>query len=158
MGDDGLKAPPTPDQFWAWAAELYSRPGVKDALLDAQDCYALDINLALLLLWLDQAGIGFVNSSARQTVYGLSYAWQTNHLAPHRTQRRMAKGTDGYDLLLRHELDMEKAEQKALLAALSERISQSRGSELELYLQHLRPSDPHVLISALKRALSPSSV
>ncbi|GHF20259.1 hypothetical protein GCM10017044_13840 [Kordiimonas sediminis] len=89
---------------------------MKDAFLDAQDRFGMDINLALLFLYLDQHNKHLTGDTIKE-LYSLSHHWQSVHLAPLRQRRRSAQGTADYDDLKAQELRLEKQEQKALVAA-----------------------------------------
>ncbi|MCQ8186420.1 TIGR02444 family protein [Parvularcula maris] len=48
-----------PVSLWAYAIEVYTRPGVKERLLKLQDRYYLDVNILLWCLWCGRYGFGF---------------------------------------------------------------------------------------------------
>ena len=145
--------PPSREEFWNFCLETYAAHGVKDACLAAQDSHEVDVNLMLLLLWHDREALMLADSQLDRLM-AVSSHWQSQHLAPHRTRRRAAKGTPEYDTLLREELDLERDAQAALLGALGRSAPGDTPDNLPRYMKRLSAPlallDP--LLDAIRRA------
>jgi uncharacterized protein (TIGR02444 family) len=113
--------PPSREEFWDFSLEIYATPGVKEACLEAQDCFGADVNLLLLLLWHDRGGLS-ISDDGMRALLAVSSDWQQNKLRSHRARRRAAKGTGAYEGLLREELALERQAQDALVAACHEAL------------------------------------
>lgn len=142
--------PPSREEFWNFCLEVYAAQGVKDACLAAQDSHHADVNLMLLLLWHDREALMLADSQLDRLM-AVSAHWQTQHLAPHRTRRRAAKGTPAYEALLREELDLERDAQAALLGALGRSAPGETPDNLPRYMK--RMSAPLSLVTPLLAAI-----
>lgn len=111
---------PDATDFWRWSIACYDRPGVAAFCLDLQDRQGLDVNLALLLLFL--AGQGFRPLSAAEVaaVDRAASAFRHRTLLPARTRRRALKAAGGpaYEAAKAAELDLERESQRLMLAAV----------------------------------------
>jgi uncharacterized protein (TIGR02444 family) len=142
---------PSCEKFWDFSLEIYAAPGVKEACLEAQDRYGADVNLLLLLLWLDGTGLR-LSGDGMKALLAVSSDWQQNSLAPHRVRRRAAKGTEAYTSLLAEELALEREAQRALLKACHRATLDDETPENSVqYLDHL--GAPSALIASLRAAI-----
>lgn len=85
-----LSAQADHDHFWSYSNELYSCPGVEDALIELQDQEGLEPNLVLFCLYAAERGMALdadLIASARQ----LGEVWATGLVAPLRETRRRLK-------------------------------------------------------------------
>ncbi|WP_413112802.1 TIGR02444 family protein [Thaumasiovibrio sp. DFM-14] len=106
----------TADQFWQFGIAHYQRNGVKHACLCLQNHYQGNINLALLLIYLDQQKV-FLNEEQIQTLIIALESSQTLIL-PYREMRKQLKSqlkSTGYQQLLNFELKLEQQQQEDLL-------------------------------------------
>lgn len=111
-----------PEEFWQYSLEIYSHGRVKDICLQLQDDFYADINLLLLLLWLDKLGVT-IGTYGFSSLLQLSNKWQASVLKPLRKERRaQKKTTPSYKLALQNELDAEKDEQAALVACANRHL------------------------------------
>lgn len=111
-----------PEEFWQYSLEIYSHDKVKDIFLQLQDGFCADINLLLLLLWLDNLGVT-IDTHGFGNLLQLSNKWQANVLKPLRQERRaQKKAKHSYKLALQNELDAEKDEQAALVACANRHL------------------------------------
>ena len=82
--------------LWDFASDCYSRAGVAEICLHAQDVYAADINMVLAAAWLAARD----EQWARADVLALSHLcaeWRTQCLLPLRSVRRYLKHRTGAD-------------------------------------------------------------
>lgn len=132
----------TPDTFWQFACDVYSKNGVPPLLLELQDEQQKNVNLCLLLLFLDSLKLHLTQEqfSALDSVAALSDAQLLN---PHRLTRKNLKTHHSHRTdyavirkqLLENELALEKLQQSLLLDALPSSISvNSDADNLALYL------------------------
>jgi len=109
-----------PDEFWSFSNQIYSRAGVKECCLTLQNRYGVDVNLLLLCCWVDRRQLVIAEATLRE-LEELSESWQTGQLNPLRAARsQLAKGSTPYRVALKHELDTEKKEQRALIYLLNQ--------------------------------------
>jgi uncharacterized protein (TIGR02444 family) len=108
------------EDFWQFSLSHYARAGIKQACLMLQNTYQGNVNLALLLHWLDTLHIEL----ADQQIHALtaSLVVSDKQLQQYRTMRQQLKpqlDQAGYQQLLSFELELEKNQQHALLKQLN---------------------------------------
>ncbi len=134
----------TADTFWQFACNVYSKNGVQPLLLELQDEQQKNVNLCLLLLFLDSLKLHLTQEqfAALDSVAALSDAQLLN---PHRLTRKNLKTHHAHrsdyaairKQLLDTELALEKLQQGLLLAALPSSISVNNNADnLPFYLSH----------------------
>ncbi|TMN88328.1 TIGR02444 family protein [Pseudoalteromonas phenolica] len=132
----------TADTFWQFACDIYSKNGVQPLLLELQDEQQKNVNVCLLLLFLDSLKLQLTPTqfSALNNAAALSDAQLLN---PHRLIRQNLKTHHAHctdyavirKQLLENELALEKLQQSLLLDALPSSISVNSGADnLTLYL------------------------
>ena len=135
----------TPDTFWQFACDIYGKNGVQPLLLELQNEQQKNVNVCLLLLFLDSLKLQLTPTqfSALDSVAALSDAQLLN---PHRLTRQNLKKHHSHSTdyavirkqLLENELALEKLQQSLLLDALPSSISVNNGADnLALYLSEL---------------------
>ncbi|MCJ9427900.1 TIGR02444 family protein [Kordiimonas marina] len=120
------------ETVWTFALDIYEKPGVEKAFLEAQDAYGADVTLMLVLLWLDRTGQR-PDDQAWRALLATSATWQAETLRPLRTRRRAAKGTPGYDALKQEELAAERHAMTALVDSLRGNLSAGNAALLRRY-------------------------
>jgi uncharacterized protein (TIGR02444 family) len=81
---------PDRTSLWNFSLTFYARPGVAELCLDLQDCFAVDVNVLLYLLW--QASRGRrLDASEMGQVVALVENWRQNVVLPLRGVRRFLK-------------------------------------------------------------------
>ena len=106
--------------FWQFSLSHYAQAGVPLACLSLQNSYQGNVNLALLLHWLDCQHQSLSDSAQQQLITCL--AASENLLQHYRTMRdRLKPQLDeaGYKQLLTFELKLEKGQQQDLIAQLN---------------------------------------
>jgi uncharacterized protein (TIGR02444 family) len=73
--------------LWAFALDLYARPGVEALLLDLQDKHGQCVAYLIWALWLAAEGRRADNGALAEAA-GLARAWETVATGPLRTLRR----------------------------------------------------------------------
>ncbi len=132
----------TPDTLWQFTCDIYSKNGVQPLLLELQDEQQKNVNVCLLLLFLDSLKLQLTPTqfSALNNAAALSDAQLLN---PHRLTRQNLKTHHSHRTdyavirkqLLENELALEKLQQSLLLDALPSSISvNSDADNLALYL------------------------
>nr|WP_086940684.1 TIGR02444 family protein [Thaumasiovibrio occultus] len=110
----------TAEQFWQFGVEHYQRQGVKYACLSLQNHYQGNINLALLLIYLDLHK-AFLSEAHIQSLIAALEPSQSL-LLPYREMRKELKlqlKKAGYQQLLGFELKLEQQQQADLLRVLA---------------------------------------
>lgn len=132
LGDKNLQSidAPSSEEFWRWSCQIYSSSSLRNCLLAAQDDAKADINLILLLLWMEQHSIKC--DSVLLTGLVQASNMLSTELVALRQQRRALKGQPGYEALKTRELDMEKKAQTKLLACLPKTLPTPSGPCLNL--------------------------
>lgn len=109
-----------PDEFWNFSGQIYSQAGVKECCLTLQNHHNVDINLLFLCCWIDEQQL-VITEAVLQELMELSKIWQTRQLNPLRAARiKLEKGSASYQTAVKHELDTEKKEQRALINLLNQ--------------------------------------
>ncbi|UXI01527.1 TIGR02444 family protein [Photobacterium sp. TY1-4] len=107
--------------FWPFCLAHYAHPGVEAACLALQDRHHGNVNLALLLHWLDTQALLLPEDGLAQLDEALK---DTDALlTSYRAMRRALKprlDPAGYQQLLNFELTLEQRQQQALLTQLSQ--------------------------------------
>ncbi|PSW19212.1 TIGR02444 family protein [Photobacterium sanctipauli] len=109
------------DAFWQFSLEHYSKTGVQAACLSLQDNYLGNVNLALLLLWLDSQNMPLPPSRLNQLQTALTRSDKL--LASYRHLRKQLKPSVSkpeYEQLLGFELLLERSQQQDLIAKLNQ--------------------------------------
>lgn len=157
LGND--PAPPTlpnSEQLWQWSLAIY--PAIKTIALDWQDQFGVNVNLLLLLLYL-QRKQQLLSSAEIQRLHQTVTLQQQRFTAPLRQLRRQLPGhlpeqaaTAFKQQLLQAELHSEQLEQQQLiqcLQGLNPRATTARISLSVLYLQLLQidptPLQPQIV-------------
>lgn len=118
---------------WQAALEAYGHPGVEAACLALQDDYGLDVIVILTLGWLAARRTG-LSDPGLDALVAAARPWQEGVVKPLRELRRRLKSEGDpamarvYDSLKKSELEAERSEMEALLAALA-RIETSTGDD-----------------------------
>ncbi|MDO6706206.1 TIGR02444 family protein [Photobacterium sp. 1_MG-2023] len=117
------------DQFWRFCLQHYSQAGVSDACLALQDRFTGNVNLALLLHWLDTQQFALSTTEMRQLEQTLS-ATDTQLSAYRRLRRALKPQLDaaGYQQMLDFELLLEQNQQEDLIQCLNQQTQQARAA------------------------------
>lgn len=102
--------------FWTFSLGHYAQAGVQPACLALQEAYQGNVNLALLLHWLDTQHIRLADSDIHALIAGVTSG--DTRLQQFRTMRKQLKSQldpTGYQQLLTFELALEKDQQCALI-------------------------------------------
>lgn len=106
--------------YWQFSLSRYARAGVQPACLALQNDYQGNVNLALLLHWLDTQHISLADPKINALVTGLRSS--NTRLQQYRTMRKQLKpqlDQAGYQQLLAFELELEKSQQHDLIEQLN---------------------------------------
>lgn len=114
------------DEFWNYSCEKFAHKDIERLCLDLQNGFQCDVNMLLLICWLNHKNkkaddVNFISSATR-----LSQEWQQGVIEPLRNVRKQITTLKGIDAkkikksLLKSELEAEKSEQSALIDALCE--------------------------------------
>ncbi|MCW8329665.1 TIGR02444 family protein [Photobacterium sp. SDRW27] len=106
-----------PQDFWQFSLAHYAQAGVQPACMTLQNTYQGNVNLALLLHWLDTQHIALTLPELDTLIAGL-YASDVR-LQQFRTMRKQLKtqlDQTGYQQLLAFELTLEQDQQHNLVA------------------------------------------
>lgn len=114
------------DDFWQFACQLYSKDDMQARLLDYQNQQGKNVNLCLLLYYLDSLGLALNNSQLNQLELCI-IEFDEQVLKPLRKTRAYLKAnqTEIADYatirkeLLNAELKLEKQQQQLLINALN---------------------------------------
>ncbi|WP_232428198.1 TIGR02444 family protein [Photobacterium marinum] len=110
----------TPEDFWQFSLGHYAQAGVEPACLSLQNDFGGNVNLALLLHWLDCQQLSLSNQLIQNLIDTASHS--DSLLRQYRTMRKNLKPQldhDGYQQLLRFELTLEKQQQSELITKLN---------------------------------------
>ncbi|MBW4967343.1 TIGR02444 family protein [Pseudoalteromonas sp. CR1] len=110
------------DDFWQFACTLYAKPGQQHTLLALQNQQGKNVNLCLLLLYLDSLKLS-INAEQLSTLIESIDEFDTQALKPLRSVRRYLKAnqetiadyTKIREELLSAELKLEKQQQHMLI-------------------------------------------
>ncbi|CZF84602.1 hypothetical protein GCE9029_04507 [Grimontia celer] len=150
-----LKQQATADGLWQFCLHHYGQQEVKHACLKLQDQFKGNVNLALLLAWLEDTGFSLSASSLAQLRQSLVQS--ETLLTRYRLMRRDLKpqlSRGAYQKMLNYELTLEKFQQQELLTCVNQQTWQENASSsLEMYCSQL-DADAHYLYPALMRGLN----
>ncbi len=113
------KALLTSEAFWSFSLSHYNKQGVQQAALELQDKHHGNVNLALLLIWLDSLNIHF--SASHFSCLEVAFRQSDELLQTYRKLRKKIKNAQDptlYQDALRFELQIEKQQQNDLINAL----------------------------------------
>ena len=108
MGDTSVMS----ESFWDFSVRIYQKPGVKQACLDLQDDYGLDVVFLFFCIW-----VGISRGEFEDGLYAkgaqFSTSWATAVVVPLRGARRWVGDLDAAQMELRErikaaELDAER--------------------------------------------------
>ncbi|MFC4698629.1 TIGR02444 family protein [Glaciecola siphonariae] len=107
------------DEFWAFCLEIYAVDEVKRACLHLQDEMMFNVNILLLMMYLCKHDLAFDFDDIEKLEQGILRS--NRALKKHRVKRRGIKQVSQslYEKALSEELDMERQQQKELLAIAS---------------------------------------
>lgn len=108
------------DDFWQFSLHHYSKKGVQEACLTLQDTYQGNVNLALLLIWLDEQAISLSFSDINLLIDALAPSQAL--IQPYRALRKQVKNhlpTALYQQHLKFELTLECQQQQDLINQLN---------------------------------------
>ncbi|KNC65817.1 TIGR02444 family protein [Pseudoalteromonas ardens] len=113
--------------FWTYACAQYARAGMQDALLTLQDTEHKNVNLILLLMYLDAHDLSLTVAQV-QALHALCDAFDRTVLHPQRQIRRILKQQhqhyEAYAELRQHMLNAELAQEKYQQAMLIDYLNQ----------------------------------
>lgn len=144
--------------FWQFSLSHYAQAGVQPACLTLQDTYQGNINLALLLHWLDTLTIQL--SNAELHTLEASAALSDIRLQQYRAMRKQLKtqlDLLGYKQLLTFELELEQDQQHVLVTQFNQfNVSPSKTTSPSLPTNNLEcyclQQKATVLLSKLQAA------
>ena len=144
----------TGEVFWSFSLSHYKKQGVQSAALTLQDQYQGNVNLALLLLWLDSLNIQFPSLHIAHLEDSLITT--DDLLASYRPLRKQIKQTADmslYQQALQFELQLEKQQQADLIdTVLRIELIQANqhGSLLQTYCCSLNADSLYLSLQAKK--------
>ncbi|GGO71731.1 TIGR02444 family protein [Bowmanella pacifica] len=145
------------EDFWQFSLALYQKRGA--LCLQLQDSYAMNVNLVLLCLYLQQHGMGISQASLPALINSLASTEQV--ITPLRAVRRQVKGLDGlaYQHLLDAELQLEKRQQADLIQCLNRLPVADLGEDnLVLYASVVQPQMPSELTALIAQLQTDAKV
>ncbi|WP_024589506.1 MULTISPECIES: TIGR02444 family protein [unclassified Pseudoalteromonas] len=132
------------DHFWQFACTLYAKPVQQTTLLALQNQQGKNVNLCLLLLYLDSLNLS-VNAQQLNELINAISEFDTHALQPLRAARSYLKANQNtisdYATiraeLLSTELKLEKQQQHMLIEAVNELelIEHAEPNNIELYMK-----------------------
>ncbi|MBH0026121.1 TIGR02444 family protein [Pseudoalteromonas sp. SWN29] len=132
------------DHFWQFACTLYAKPAQQTTLLALQNQQGKNVNLCLLLLYLDSLNLS-VNAEQLSTLINVIYEFDNQALQPLRAARSYLKTNQNTindyatirEELLSAELKLEKQQQHMLIEAVNEfeLIEHTEPNNIELYVE-----------------------
>ncbi|GAA4884092.1 TIGR02444 family protein [Ferrimonas pelagia] len=143
------------EQYWQFSESIWKQPGARHTALELQDKYALEPNLLLLALLLEQQGQFLDDNQFRQLEMAQG-SWRDRMLAPYRQLRRLAKHNlpaESYQQMLEVELVMEKRSQQLILKSLERMRFAHEGDNLAACLD-AQGIEPNTLPGNLLQQLS----
>lgn len=114
------------DALWAYCVDIYGHADVAAHCLRLQDSYGLDVNIILLLAWMNGCGWPRLMHQDVARLVRTSQLWQKEIIGPLRQLRQQIKGACQanapgiYESVKSSELEAERAEQIALIGALDD--------------------------------------
>jgi len=132
------------DHFWQFACTLYAKPDQQTTLLALQNQQGKNVNLCLLLLYLDSLNLS-VSTQQLNTLINVISGFDTHALQPLRAARSYLKANQNTisdyaairEELLSAELKLEKQQQHMLISAVNEfeLVKLSEPNNIELYVK-----------------------
>jgi len=132
------------DHFWQFACTLYAKPEQQTTLLALQNQQGKNVNLCLLLLYLDSLNLS-VNSDQLSELINVTSEFDAHTLLPLRAARSYLKTNQNTisdyaiirEELLSAELKLEKQQQHMLIGAVNEfeLVKHSEPNNIELYVK-----------------------
>ncbi|MBH0081234.1 TIGR02444 family protein [Pseudoalteromonas sp. NZS11] len=132
------------DHFWQFACTLYAKPDQQTTLLALQNQQGKNVNLCLLLLYLDSLNLS-VNAQQLNELIDAISEFDTHALQPLRAARSYLKANQNtisdYATiraeLLSTELKLEKQQQHMLIEAVNELelIEHAEPNNIKLYMK-----------------------
>ena len=132
------------DHFWQFACTLYAKPDQQTTLLALQNQQGKNVNLCLLLLYLDSLNLS-INTQQLNELTQVVSDFDTRALQPLRAARSYLKANQNaisdYATiraeLLSAELKLEKQQQHMLIEAVNEfeLVKHTEPNNIELYLK-----------------------
>ena len=132
------------DHFWQFACTLYAKPDQQQTLLALQNQQDKNVNLCLLLLYLDSLNLS-VNTQQLNELINVTSDFDTHALQPLRAARSYLKANQNaisnYATiraeLLSAELKLEKQQQHMLIETVNELelVKLSEPNNIELYVK-----------------------
>ena len=132
------------DHFWQFACTLYAKPEQQTTLLALQNQQGKNVNLCLLLLYLDSLNLS-INTQQLNELTQVVSDFDTRALQPLRAARSYLKATQNaisdYATiraeLLSAELKLEKQQQHMLIETVNELelVKLSEPNNIELYVK-----------------------
>ncbi|MEM5533554.1 TIGR02444 family protein [Pseudoalteromonas arctica] len=132
------------DHFWQFACTLYAKPDQQTTLLALQNQQGKNVNLCLLLLYLDSLNLSINTQQLNELIDAIS-EFDTHALQPLRAARSYLKANQNtisdYTTiraeLLSAELKLEKQQQYILIEAVNkfELIQHAEPNNIELYMK-----------------------
>ncbi|MGI9330038.1 MAG: TIGR02444 family protein [Gammaproteobacteria bacterium] len=126
--------------LWDFSVSLYGKSDVKEACLELQDRFGLDVNLLLFAVWSAVAGPGRLDAERFRDCLRLTEAWQAEMIQPLRSLRRScqvelpaAQGADTAalgDRLQAAELAAERLELDLLAGWAAEQMGRRADEEI----------------------------
>ncbi len=146
-----------PDDFWKFCLYHYNKPQVHNACMTLQEQFKGNVNLALLLAWLESEKFSLSLNALSELIHCTK---QSDYLL--RRYRILRKGfkdqltEGGYQKLLNFELLLEKHQQQDLIHCLNQHAwLQSEGSSLSRYCERLSPDAKYLYEDLISRLFSP---
>ena len=132
------------DHFWQFACTLYAKPDQQTTLLALQNQQGKNVNLCLLLLYLDSLNLSINTQQLNELIDAIS-EFDTHALQPMRAARSYLKANQNaisdYATiraeLLSAELKLEKQQQHMLIGTVNELelVKLSEPNNIELYVK-----------------------
>ncbi len=132
------------DHFWQFACTLYAKPEQQKTLLALQNQQGKNVNLCLLLLYLDSLNLS-INTQQLNELINVTSDFDTYALQPLRAARSYLKANQNTisdyatirEELLNAELKLEKQQQHMLISAINEfeLVEYAEPNNIELYLK-----------------------
>ena len=132
------------DHFWQFSCTLYAKPVQQQTLLELQNQQGKNVNLCLLLYYLDSLNLS-INAEQLRCLQQVASEFDTQVLKPLRSARSHLKAnqTEIADYavirkeLLSAELKLEKQQQQMLINAVNEceLVECAEPNNIELYLK-----------------------
>lgn len=128
---------PTPEQLWQFCLQVY--PAIQQPLLKLQDEPGANVNLMLLLLYAEQQHWRWSAAEIEQLHQAVRPVNQQCTQPIRQLRRQLSNQATLKQALLLAELEAEKLEQQALLAACPNPAKGSDDDLLTRYLQQRHP-------------------